>query len=391
MCILNGEVLKVGVTCTRFVSLPNARPWVIHAYKNIKGRGVHVDEDVDNSVPTDQIDENWIDPSHQGEKSYFYTESDANSSSVKQFSSRQNPKRRKEDTGKEIEPKIEKQNVPADTIDSDIRAVSKRKLSVPTDTGIAIETKKRQKSEPVTKEESTESKCKNIAINAKSKSSSDETTEEIKTDRGSTGGTVDTNTICDTKKQDIEATEIDNDSKGGIGANEVNDSNTERRLRIKKRKYPEDEEHVIQNKAPSVSTYDKVRLVIQPWRKPEGGINKGILKMMLESVMLYLMMNPGSPEDALVRRYSPYLQPMILRNIVDVLEDIGCVYRKFINSTKPSLFSKPSLPTVGGEEEEGSIVVMVPTEDCVIKLGLFGQEVFPQAKWPDNTYPREKK
>lgn len=68
----------------------------------------------------------------------------------------------------------------------------------------------------------------------------------------------------------------------------------------------------------SFSTYDKVRLLIQPWRKPEGSINKPILKMMMESVMLYLMMKPGSPEDSLVHRYEPYLQPMILRNIVDV-------------------------------------------------------------------------
>ena len=66
------------------------------------------------------------------------------------------------------------------------------------------------------------------------------------------------------------------------------------------------------------STYDKVRLIIQPWRKPEGGINKPILKMMLESVMLFLMMKPGSTENTLQDRYLPYLQPMVLQIVVKV-------------------------------------------------------------------------
>ena len=48
-------MVKVGVTCARYVTLPNARPWVIHAYRNIRGRGLHVDEDADNSLPTDKV------------------------------------------------------------------------------------------------------------------------------------------------------------------------------------------------------------------------------------------------------------------------------------------------------------------------------------------------
>jgi len=71
------------------------------------------------------------------------------------------------------------------------------------------------------------------------------------------------------------------------------------------------------------STYDRVRLIIQPWRKPEGGINKPIFKMMLESVMLFLMMNPGSDEETLFKRYRPYLQPMVLRNILNVSEGVA--------------------------------------------------------------------
>jgi len=34
------QILRVGVTVARYVTLTNSRPWVVHAYKNTKGRGV---------------------------------------------------------------------------------------------------------------------------------------------------------------------------------------------------------------------------------------------------------------------------------------------------------------------------------------------------------------
>ena len=82
------------------------------------------------------------------------------------------------------------------------------------------------------------------------------------------------------------------------------------------------------------SSYDKVRLVCQPWRKPEGGVNKPVLKMILESVMLFLMTKPAVNIKTLYTRYSPYLQPMVLNNILEV-----CAYKCCIlNHLKPSDF-----------------------------------------------------
>lgn len=54
-CVSQFQVLKVGVTCTRYVSLINARPWVIHAYRNIKGRGVPADENTENNIILDEV------------------------------------------------------------------------------------------------------------------------------------------------------------------------------------------------------------------------------------------------------------------------------------------------------------------------------------------------
>ena len=47
-------------------------------------------------------------------------------------------------------------------------------------------------------------------------------------------------------------------------------------------------------------------------------MNKPVLKMMMESVMLFLMLKPGSSLTALYNRYGPYIQPMVLKNIVEV-------------------------------------------------------------------------
>lgn len=39
------------------------------------------------------------------------------------------------------------------------------------------------------------------------------------------------------------------------------------------------------------------------------------------------------------------------------------------------------------DELEDCIMLIVPTDDCVLKMGLFGQEAFPNAQWPETCYP----
>ncbi|XP_053377869.1 uncharacterized protein LOC128547945 [Mercenaria mercenaria] len=459
-------VVKVGVTCTRFVSLNNARPWVIHAYRNIRGRGMHVDEDTESSIRIEQVDESHPRTSLQDREPYLYTEpadvktassevagtdkirknQEKAENSSKKCTGEISPKKRKFDTESEPDPDNEEQKVGPDKTDTSEGIISvKRKLSIESQRETDIEAKKR-KPEPFiegdkkTANENAGSDKNRTEIDNKTEEAIDKQCKEIETDpanvrdesvdnvNSNTDGRKDvtnssevteaekekTNSDIATKGDSDVATkgesdasmkgdsdvatkgESDASTKGDGDSAVIGDKTNEESMdqmqtrKLRKRKLPEEAEENQNDEAPAVSTYDKVRLIIQPWRKPEGGINKPILKMMLESVLLFIMMNPGSPEDALVKRYAPYLQPMILRNIVDVLEDIGCVTREFISKTKSTLFSKPSIPTIGGEENEDSIALMVPAEDCVLKMGLFGQEVFPFAKWPENTYPQKK-
>lgn len=74
------------------------------------------------------------------------------------------------------------------------------------------------------------------------------------------------------------------------------------------------------------STYDRIRLIIKPWKKPEGLLNKPVFKMMIESVMLYVMMFSGVHFNAICEKYTPYLQPFCIRELMDVSSFIQNAY-----------------------------------------------------------------
>ena len=71
------------------------------------------------------------------------------------------------------------------------------------------------------------------------------------------------------------------------------------------------------------STYEKVRLILMPWKKPEGLLNKPVFKMMIESLMLYVMTFSGANLNNICEKYSPYLQTFSVRELLDVSSYIG--------------------------------------------------------------------
>ncbi|CAG2203320.1 GTF3C1 [Mytilus edulis] len=129
-----------------------------------------------------------------------------------------------------------------------------------------------------------------------------------------------------------------------------------------------------------VSTYDRIRLILKPWKKPEGLLNKPVFKMMIESVMLYVMMFSGVHFNAICEKYTPYLQPFCIRELMDVLEDLNCVEKTvFRKPVKSSLFSKPAVTQEALEEHyEDDEVFYEGTADCVVKLGQFMDKIHHQ-------------
>lgn len=65
-------------------------------------------------------------------------------------------------------------------------------------------------------------------------------------------------------------------------------------------------------------TYMRVRLIPRPWKTPEGTVNRPVLKMMLEGVLMFIMNQPGVTLKTLYDKYSPILQPVAALELVDV-------------------------------------------------------------------------
>ena len=64
------------------------------------------------------------------------------------------------------------------------------------------------------------------------------------------------------------------------------------------------------------STYERIRLQILPWKKPEGYLNKPVFSLMLHSLILYVISNPGITFGNLSGRFQPYLLPFHLLELL---------------------------------------------------------------------------
>ncbi|XP_060715992.1 general transcription factor 3C polypeptide 1-like [Tachysurus vachellii] len=125
---------------------------------------------------------------------------------------------------------------------------------------------------------------------------------------------------------------------------------------------------------------DVLSFVARPWRVVDGSLNRPVCKGMLEALLLHIMTHPGVPEPALLQHYSGVLQPMVVLDLLKVLEYLGCIIKRYtVNRPKASLFSHPGTPKVKGHgvARMGADVVAFyePTVDCIIRISkLFPHE-----------------
>jgi len=98
--------------------------------------------------------------------------------------------------------------------------------------------------------------------------------------------------------------------------------------------------------------------------------------MMVESVMLYIISNPGCSFQSLCTKYSPYIQPIAMLEIMEFLEELGCISRIVLGkSHKPGLFTKRPLYTERSELTEEDIEHYEATTMCTTKLGQFFMQI----------------
>ncbi|XP_066432234.1 general transcription factor 3C polypeptide 1 [Eleutherodactylus coqui] len=117
----------------------------------------------------------------------------------------------------------------------------------------------------------------------------------------------------------------------------------------------------------------------RPWRIVDGSINKPVCKGMLEAVLYQVMTRPGITQHDIIQHYNDVLQPVVILELLQVLEQMGCIKKYYIEKrTKASLFSKPRIPEMfkSSKISEDLTVFYEPSMDCTLRLGgIFPAEV----------------
>lgn len=117
----------------------------------------------------------------------------------------------------------------------------------------------------------------------------------------------------------------------------------------------------------------------RPWRIVDGSLNKPVCKGMLEAVLYQVMTKPGITQHNLIQHYNDVLQPVVILELLQVLEQLGCIKKRHIEkTTKASLFSKAEIPQLfeNSKISEDLTVFYEPGIDCTLRLGgIFPSEV----------------
>ncbi|KAM4024518.1 general transcription factor 3C polypeptide 1 isoform 2-T2 [Anomaloglossus baeobatrachus] len=117
----------------------------------------------------------------------------------------------------------------------------------------------------------------------------------------------------------------------------------------------------------------------RPWRIVDGSLNKPVCKGMLEAVLYQVMTKPGITQQSLIQHYYDVLQPVVILELLQVLEQMGCIKKCYIaKPAKASLFSKPEIPAMykSSKLSEDFTVFYEPSMDCTLRLGgIFPSEV----------------
>ncbi|CAI6368938.1 unnamed protein product [Macrosiphum euphorbiae] len=129
----------------------------------------------------------------------------------------------------------------------------------------------------------------------------------------------------------------------------------------------------------NTETFD--RIIIRPWTRLNLTINKELMEKFLNSVLSKIIVKPGIYLKTLKKEYCTILQPMVVRELVEMLEAMKCIKMILIkNICKPSFFSNPSplnhnlvFSDVKGLEDD-SLIMLEPTLDCEIRFGYFSEK-----------------
>ncbi|VVC36367.1 Winged helix-turn-helix DNA-binding domain,B-block binding subunit of TFIIIC [Cinara cedri] len=132
----------------------------------------------------------------------------------------------------------------------------------------------------------------------------------------------------------------------------------------------------------NVETYDRVN--IRPWIRLDLTISQEILEKYLNSVLSKIIVKPGILLKTLKKEYSPFVQPMYIREVVEMLKTMKCINMIHIqNVCRPTFFSSSNhniiFSDMKGLEDE-SLIMLEPTLDCEIRFGYFSSKFSTNVK-----------
>ncbi|XP_011143807.1 general transcription factor 3C polypeptide 1 [Harpegnathos saltator] len=124
-------------------------------------------------------------------------------------------------------------------------------------------------------------------------------------------------------------------------------------------------------------TTEEIKVVIRPWIRIDGVLNRKVLDQMLGSVLGYSLLHPGLTLTKIQNRFIPALQPFHTRELVEILIKLGCLESKLLKKPRVTLFSQPSTLKISNLTADASCwaaddeIVLEPAVDSVLKFGIF--------------------
>nr|XP_050861343.1 general transcription factor 3C polypeptide 1 [Vespula vulgaris] len=121
------------------------------------------------------------------------------------------------------------------------------------------------------------------------------------------------------------------------------------------------------------TTAEEIRVVMKPWIRVDGVLNRRVLDRMLGAVLTYCLTHPGVILAKVQNRFSPALQPFHTRELVEILVKLGCLEKKLLKKQHVTLFSKPApvKPKTDEEWANEEEIFIEPLMGAIIKFSIF--------------------
>ena len=119
---------------------------------------------------------------------------------------------------------------------------------------------------------------------------------------------------------------------------------------------------------------EEVMVTVKPWVRVDGTLNRKVLDRLLGAMLGVVMESPGQSLQTLLTRFSPAIQPGHSRDLVTILQQLGCVTAyKLEREARVSLFSRPTTPTLRPATllDPDTELVVEAEVDAVVRFGMF--------------------